>query len=231
MEECFESGWRAFDLAERLQTPVFVLSDLDLGMNLWMSEPFAYPDQPMDRGKVLSAEKLDELRGFARYGGRTTATASALSHAARHRSPSRGVLHARHRPQRAGASTASAQRTGWRTWQRLERKHDYARTLVPSASRSTRRPAPRSASSPMARPTRRWPRPARCWRAAGVKTSYLRLRALPITEDYARFAEKYPRIYVVENNFDGQMAKILHDRGAEARRQTYPHRAQWMACP
>jgi 2-oxoglutarate ferredoxin oxidoreductase subunit alpha len=50
MAECFEFGWRAFDLAERLQTPVFVLSDLDLGMNLWMTEPFAYPDTPMDRG-------------------------------------------------------------------------------------------------------------------------------------------------------------------------------------
>ena len=49
IEECFEYGWKAFDIAERLQTPVFVLSDLDLGMNLWMSEPFDYPDQPMDR--------------------------------------------------------------------------------------------------------------------------------------------------------------------------------------
>ena len=53
MEECFEFGWKSFDYAERLQTPVFVLSDLDLGMNNWMTAPFAYPDQPMDRGKVL----------------------------------------------------------------------------------------------------------------------------------------------------------------------------------
>src|SRR5260221_12884342 len=66
MQECFEFGWRAFDLAERLQTPVFVLSDLDLGMNLWMTEPFAYPDQPMDRGKVLSAQDLARLGGFER---------------------------------------------------------------------------------------------------------------------------------------------------------------------
>ena len=57
----------AFDLAERLQTPIFVLSDLDLGMNNWMSEPFAYPEKPMDRGKVLSAEELERLGGFARY--------------------------------------------------------------------------------------------------------------------------------------------------------------------
>ena len=67
MSECFEFGWRAFDLAERLQTPVFVLSDLDLGMNLWMTDEFDYPDQPMDRGKVLSADELKKLGGFHRY--------------------------------------------------------------------------------------------------------------------------------------------------------------------
>ena len=66
VEECFEFGWRAFDLAERLQTPVFVLSDLDLGMNQWVGEPFTYPDVDMDRGKVLTAEDVSQ-NGFARY--------------------------------------------------------------------------------------------------------------------------------------------------------------------
>src|SRR5271169_3525266 len=65
--ECYEFPGAAFDLAERLQTPVFVLSDLDIGMNNWMSEPFAYPDKPINRGKVLSATDLDRLGGFARY--------------------------------------------------------------------------------------------------------------------------------------------------------------------
>ena len=67
VKECFEFGYAAFDLAERLQTPVFVLTDLDLGMNNWMSEPFDYPDKPLDRGKVLTAEDLNRLGGFARY--------------------------------------------------------------------------------------------------------------------------------------------------------------------
>ena len=67
VKECFEMGYAAFDLAERLQTPVFVLSDLDLGMNNWMSEQFDYPDKPLDRGKVLTKEDLDRLGGFARY--------------------------------------------------------------------------------------------------------------------------------------------------------------------
>ena len=67
VKECFELSYQAFDLAERLQTPVFVLTDLDLGMNNWMSEPFTYPDKPLDRGKVLTAEDLNRLGGFARY--------------------------------------------------------------------------------------------------------------------------------------------------------------------
>src|SRR6185503_19522576 len=67
VKECFEFGYESFNLAERLQTPVFVLTDLDLGMNNWMSEPFAYPEKPLDRGKVLTKEELDKLGGFARY--------------------------------------------------------------------------------------------------------------------------------------------------------------------
>jgi 2-oxoglutarate ferredoxin oxidoreductase subunit alpha len=67
VSECFDFAGEAFNLAERFQTPVFVLSDLDLGMNNWMSEPFVYPEKPMDRGKVLSTEDLDRLGSFARY--------------------------------------------------------------------------------------------------------------------------------------------------------------------
>ncbi len=68
VDECFEFGWRAFDIAEQLQSPVFVLSDLDMGMNQWMSKPFQYPDQPMQRGKVLWEKDLEELKGnWGRY--------------------------------------------------------------------------------------------------------------------------------------------------------------------
>ncbi len=68
VNECFEFGWRALDLAERMQSPVFVLSDLDLGMNQWMTKPFEYPDQPIDRGKVLWEEDLENWEGrWGRY--------------------------------------------------------------------------------------------------------------------------------------------------------------------
>ena len=66
-EECFELTMQAFDLAERFQTPVFVMTDLDLGMNNWMSDPFPYPTKPLDRGKVLDAETLERLGDWGRY--------------------------------------------------------------------------------------------------------------------------------------------------------------------
>jgi 2-oxoglutarate ferredoxin oxidoreductase subunit alpha len=66
-EECFSMSIEAFDFAEKFQTPVFVMTDLDLGMNNWMSDPFVYPEKPIERGKVLTAEDLTKLGGFARY--------------------------------------------------------------------------------------------------------------------------------------------------------------------
>ena len=67
VEDCYAFGMMAFDLAERLQAPIFVLSDLDIGMNIWMSEPFRYPEKPWDRGKVLGAEELAKVAKFERY--------------------------------------------------------------------------------------------------------------------------------------------------------------------
>ena len=206
MEECFESGWRAFDLAERLQGPVFVLSDLDLGMNLWMTDPFAYPDKPFDRGKVLSAEELQKLGGFHRYedvdgDGIPYRTIPGTD------SPLAAYF------TRGSGHNALAQYTERADeWQanlaRLRRKFDTARTLVPKPvvdevagaevgiiSYGSNDSAITEARSMLT--------------SRGVTTSYLRLRALPTTAEFQQFVAKYPRLYVVENNFDGQMAKIL----------------------
>ena len=67
VQECYQFAMEAFDLAEQLQTPIFVLSDLDIGMNNWMSDPFVYPEKPLNRGKILSKEDLERLGGFERY--------------------------------------------------------------------------------------------------------------------------------------------------------------------
>ncbi len=67
VDECYSLTIEALDLAQQFQTPVFVATDLDLGMNLWLSDPFPYPTKPLERGKVLSAEDLERLGQFERY--------------------------------------------------------------------------------------------------------------------------------------------------------------------
>jgi 2-oxoglutarate ferredoxin oxidoreductase subunit alpha len=208
MRECFEFGWRAFDLSERLQAPIFVLSDLDLGMNLWMTEPFDYPTQPMDRGKVLTAEDLAQLgqATWDRYGdpdgdgiGPRTLPGTNSPKAAYF---TRGSGHNRHAIYTERADDWEANMA------RLGRKFAHARTLVPApvidetpgaeiglVAYGSTDPALVEARAMLT--------------ARGIKTSYLRLRALPTTAAVNDYLTRYPRIYVVENNTDGQLAKIL----------------------
>ena len=206
-KECFEMAGTAFDLAERLQTLVFVLSDLDLGMNLWISEEFDYPDAPFDRGKVLTAEDLRDRGGkWGRYvdedgDGITYRTLPGTDHplAAYF---TRGTGHNEY----AGYSERSED------WEknlfRLARKFETARTLVPKPviddveeariaiiSMGSNDPAIQEARDRM--------------RKAGVETSYLRLRALPISQTVRDYIASYDVVYVIENNFDGQLHKIL----------------------
>jgi 2-oxoglutarate/2-oxoacid ferredoxin oxidoreductase subunit alpha len=204
-EECFEFGNTAFDLAEQLQTLVLVLSDLDLGMNNWMSEPFTYPSQPLQRGKVLTAEEIEE-NGFARYkdidgDGVAYRTLPGNKH------PlsayfARGTGH----NERA---VYSERADDWvANMERIKRKFETARTLVPQPvvdegagarigiiAYGTTEPAIEEARDRLA--------------AEGIETSFLRLRALPVSASIREFVEAHDRVYVVELNRDGQMHEIL----------------------
>jgi 2-oxoglutarate ferredoxin oxidoreductase subunit alpha len=207
LKEAFEFGWRAFDLAERLQTLIFVLSDLDLGMNLWMSQPFEYPDIPMDRGKVLTAEDLERLGEFARYkdvdgDGIPYRTLPGTNHplAAYF---TRGTGH----DEEAGYSERP---DDWvANMQRLNRKFDTARTLVPKPLVDRMKDAEfgiiaygtSDACVVEARDR---------LRERGINTDYLRVRALPFEHTTREFIAQHDRIYVIENNTDGQMAKLIH---------------------
>jgi len=220
VNECFEFGWRAFDLAERLQTLVFVLSDLDLGMNQWMTEPFKYPDPPMDRGKVLSAEDVDRLGGFARYkdvdgdgiGWRTL--------------PGTDHPLAAYFTRGSGHNERAAYSERPDDWEknmaRLSRKFETARTLVP-APVEDRAPGAEVAiigfgsADPAIKETR-----VRLEKQ-GLKTSYLRLRALPPTSSVREFIAAHRRVYVVELNTDAQLLQLL-------RLHTPEHAARLIAC-
>ncbi|MDB5081832.1 MAG: pyruvate flavodoxin/ferredoxin oxidoreductase domain protein [Chloroflexi bacterium] len=207
MKECFEFGWRAFDVAERLQTPVFVLSDLDLGMNLWMTEPFDYPAEPMDRGKVLDAPQLKELQGkWARYedvdgDGITYRTLPGNDHPA-----------AAYFTRGTGHNTQASYSERPDDWEnnlaRLSKKHDTARNLVPAPVVDEKPGATvgiisYGSADPAVVEARDY------LREDGIETSYLRIKALPLNETVREFIGKYDHVYVVELNYDAQMRSLL----------------------
>lgn len=205
--ECYEFAMQSLDLAERLQTPVFLMSDLDLGMNLWMSEPFAPPARPLDRGKVLTAEELDRLGGFARYrdvdgdgiGWRTLP----------------GTRHpkAAYFTQGAGHDDAAKRSEKPGDWQgnldRLRRKVDGARSIMPQPVIETVDGA-RAAIIGYGTSDEAVAEARHILAAEhGVATDYLRLRALPPADSVREFIASHPRVLVVEQNRDAQAAAIL----------------------
>ena len=204
--ECFEFAGTAFDLAERLQTPVFVLSDLDLGMNYWISERFEYPES-MDRGKVLSADELKALGG--KWGRYLDVDGDGIPYR---------TLPGNENPLSAyfARGTGHNEYAGYserpEDWEnnlaRIAKKFETARSLVPAPvvdevddasigilSLGSNDPAVQEARHRLLE--------------RGIKTSYLRVRALPFTRSTVEFVAKYDRVFVVENNFDGQLFKIL----------------------
>ena len=205
--ECFEFAGAAFDLAERLQTPVFVLSDLDLGMNYWISDKFAYPEKPMDRGKVLTAEDLTELKGsWARY---KDVDGDAIPYRTLPGTPhkmaayfTRGSGHNEY----AGYTERPEDWEGNLT--RLYRKFETARQYVP-APVIDERPDAKIGIISLGSNDGAIHETRDRLRAAGIENSYLRLRALPLHGAVREFISHYDRIFVVENNFDGQLFKIL----------------------
>ena len=204
--ECFEFGWKAFDLAERLQTPVFVLSDLDLGMNLWMSDPFEYPSAPMDRGKVLSEADLERLGQFARYrdvdgDGITYRTLPGNKH------PLAAWL-ARGTGHNEQAAYSERPDDWEKNLTRLMHKAETARQFVPHPvplGSGTEKigliyygstdPAVREALERIEQ--------------AGLRMDALRLRAVPFTGEVKEFIRSHEVVYVLEMNHDGQMHKLL----------------------
>jgi len=207
VEECFTMATDAFNLAEQFQTLVFVMSDLDLGMNNWMSDPFPYPTTPINRGKVLSKEDLDRVGSFARYKdvdgdgiGYRTLPGTAHPNAAYF---ARGSGH----NERAQYSERADDFEN--NMERLNRKFETARSFVP-------RPEITRGNNPkigiIGYGTSHWgiTESRDQLRAEyGIETDYLRLRAFPFTREVHEFVEQHEHIYVVEQNRDAQMMSLL----------------------
>jgi 2-oxoglutarate ferredoxin oxidoreductase subunit alpha len=237
--ECFEFGWRAFDISDTIQTPVFVMSDLDLGMNVWMSEPFEYPDEPIRHGKTLDKISLEDF--FAEHGewyrfkdydgdgvGYRTVPGTDHPRAAYF---TRGTGHNE-------KAVYSERGDDWvKNMARLRRKMETAKAILPQPeihlpyapseaigliSYGSNDPAIQEVRDLLA--------------AQGIKTNYLRVRALPLVDSVMQFVRDHRRVYVIENNFDGQMHQLLRMEMSDDLRHmislacgdTLPMTAQWI---
>jgi len=205
-EECFTMALDAFDLAEQFQTLIFVMSDLDLGMNNWMSEPFKYPEKPIRRGKVLSKEDLDRLGGFARYkdvdgDGIGYRTLPGTDHPA-------AAYFARGSGHDEQARYSERADDFERNMERINRKFETARSFVPRPEVSTGN----SKIGIIAYGTSHWAiieSRDQLRKEYGIETDYLRLRAYPFTREVHDFVRQHDRVYVVEQNRDAQMLSLL----------------------
>jgi 2-oxoglutarate ferredoxin oxidoreductase subunit alpha len=208
VDECFEFGWRAFDIAEQLQWPVFILSDLDMGMNQWMCRPFRYPDGPMKRGKVLWEKDLEALKGnWARYldkdqDGVPYRTVPGNRHPASAYF-TRGTGHDEH-------AHYTEDPVAWHDMmQRLKRKYETARKYVPAPKVYPMQGASTGIISFGSTEAAVLEARHVLARQHGLKADVMRVRALPFMEDVKKFVAAHDVVYVVEMNRDGQLAQLL----------------------
>jgi 2-oxoglutarate/2-oxoacid ferredoxin oxidoreductase subunit alpha len=206
--ECFEMGAQAFDLADRLQSPVFVMLDLDIGMNERLCRPFAWDDsRQLDRGKVMTAEELQAGKEFGRYLDVDGDGIAYRTYPGTH--PTRGAFFTRGTSKNRYARYSEAGADYADNMQRLLKKFDTARTLVPHP---VARPAETptrigaiyygSTSPAMAEATERLA-------DQGVALDLLRVRGFPFHDDVRAFIEAHDQVFVVEQNRDAQLRTMI----------------------
>ncbi len=212
VDECFTMAGDAFNLAEQFQTLVFVMSDLDLGMNNWMSDPFEYPTTPIKRGKVLAKDELDKLGGFARYrdldgDGVGYRTLPGTDHPA-------AAYFTRGSGHNDKSNYSERPDDYENNMERLNRKFETARSFVPRPEIHKGANAGSSSTKIgiIAYGTSHWgiiECRDQLRSEYSIETDYLRLRAYPFTREVHEFIEQHDRVYVVEQNRDAQMLSLL----------------------
>jgi 2-oxoglutarate ferredoxin oxidoreductase subunit alpha len=210
--ECFSMASDAFNLAEQFQTLVFVMSDLDLGMNNWMSDPFEYPTTPIKRGKVLDKDALAKLGGFARYkdldgDGVGYRTLPGTDHPA-------AAYFTRGSGHNDKSNYSERPDDYENNMERLNRKFETSRSFVPRPEilKGGKAGGEKVKIGIIAYGTSHWgiiESRDQLRNEYAIETDYLRLRAYPFTREVHDFIEQHERVYVVEQNRDAQMLSLL----------------------
>ena len=223
VEECYQMAMDVFDLSERLQTIVYVMSDLDLGMNTWMSDTFKYPEKPFDRGKVLDEAKVRELG--ASWGRYKDVDGDGVPWRSLPDTKAPGFF-TRGSGHNERAAYSERPEDYLKNLDRLNRKFDTARSLVPQPIVDVVAGAKIGiigyGSSDFAIQESR----DQLREEQGISTSYLRLRAYPFTPELEDFIRRHDRVYLVEQNRDAQMLSLVlidGDRTLAAKIQSVLH--------
>ena len=207
VEECYSMAVDAFDLAEEFQTPVFVMMDLDLGMNNWMAEPFAYPEKPMTRGKVLTADDLKRLGRFERYkdvdgDGIGYRTLPGTKHPA-------AAFFTRGSGHNERAIYSERPEDYLHNMDRLTKKFETARGRLPKPVIQEVKDAEVGI---LAYGSSEWAVKESLDQLKSeqdLEAAYCRVRAYPFAPEVFDFIRRYRRVYVVEQNRDAQLHSLL----------------------
>jgi 2-oxoglutarate ferredoxin oxidoreductase subunit alpha len=206
--ECFELGAQAFDLADRLQTPIFVLLDLDIGMNEWLCEPFKWEGKsPMDRGKVMTYEELEAGKDFGRYLDVDGDGIPFRTYPGTH--PTRGAFFTRGTSKDRYARYSEEGPVYVDNMQRLLKKFETAKSLVPAPVRRQAKQKTRYGAIYFGSTTPSMHEALDTLEEHGIHLDTLRVRAFPFSHEVTDFVAEHDHVFVIEQNRDAQLRTLL----------------------
>ena len=210
--ECFDMGAQAFDLADRLQTTVFVMLDLDIGMNEWLTEPFQWDDaRQLDRGKVMTYDDLESGREFGRYLEVDGDGIPYRTYPGAH--PTRGAYFTRGTSRNPYARYSEEGAVYVDNMERLLRKFETAKALVPAPVRRDAARPTRDGVIYFGSSTPSMHEALDTLAAKGLHLDALRVRAFPFPDEVFDFIAQHDRVFVIEQNRDAQLRSMLINEG------------------
>ncbi len=210
--ECFEMGALAFDLADRLQTTIFVMLDLDIGMNEWLTKPFAWDDsRNLDRGKVMTHDELEAGADFGRYRDVDGDGIPYRTYPGVH--PSKGSYFTRGTSRNPNARYSEEGSVYVDNMQRLLRKFDTAKAMIPAPVRRDARRKTGDGVIYFGSTTPSMHEALEALEGQGRHLDALRVRGFPFSDEVYDFVATHKRVFVVEQNRDAQLRTLLVNEG------------------